>query len=102
MDQKTIIMCQVDGDSDGGQVNKELRRCIHKEINALRRERALEDMNEHGKKERGKCKVHILELLHNTFQFLLTILRKSFTLQHYMSSMAWPIACLLTCALRRN
>ncbi len=38
----------VDGDSDNGQVMKELRRAIHREVAALRRERAVESIDENG------------------------------------------------------
>ena len=37
---------KVDGDSDSGQVLRELRRCIHREIASLRRERAVESIDE--------------------------------------------------------
>ena len=37
---------QVDGDSDSPHVVKELRRCLHREITALRRERAVTKINE--------------------------------------------------------
>ena len=38
----------MDGDSDNGQVMKELRRAIHREVGALRRERAVESIDENG------------------------------------------------------
>ena len=37
---------KVDGDSDGDQVLRELRRCVHREIASLRRERAVESIDE--------------------------------------------------------
>ena len=37
---------KVDGDSDSGQVLRELRRCIHREIASLRRERAVDSTDE--------------------------------------------------------
>jgi len=44
----------VDGDSDQGQVLRELRRCVHREVGALRRERAVGTIDEDGHGERGE------------------------------------------------
>lgn len=43
----------IDGDSDNVQVVKELRRCLHREIGSLRRERAVDSIDEQDQDERA-------------------------------------------------
>ena len=45
----------MDGDSDSGQVLRELRRCIHREIASLRRERAVDSTDERKGAEGKLC-----------------------------------------------
>jgi hypothetical protein len=67
--QNKACLFQIDGDQDPTQVVKELRRCIHREIGSLRRERAVEAIPENGKKEG----IHSFDWIFLFFAFIIPL-----------------------------